>query len=121
LSIKTLHPFGELAVLEINENRKIRNKLENRGRICMYLGPAKNNSTEMGRFLNLETKNCIISRDITWLSKTHGEWKGIPGTHVDCEDDDDDDDVLEISETPTQVPVTPVPPNEVQVEANIVQ
>jgi hypothetical protein len=37
LSIKTLHPFGELAVVEINSNRKVRKKLENRGRICMYL------------------------------------------------------------------------------------
>jgi hypothetical protein len=41
-SIRSLHPFGELAVVEINANRKIRNKLANRGRVCLYLGRASN-------------------------------------------------------------------------------
>ena len=76
-SIKAMHPFGELAVIENNSKRKMRNKLDNRGRICIYLDGAANHSTEVGRFLNLETNGIIMSRDITWLVKTYGEWKGI--------------------------------------------
>jgi Reverse transcriptase (RNA-dependent DNA polymerase) len=50
-------------------------------------------------FLNLDTHHIIISRDVTWLAKNYGQWKGIAGVvlpsgdtddemHIDCTHDD---------------------------------
>jgi hypothetical protein len=94
--VSGLHPFGELAVIATSASRKIRGKLDDRGRICIYLGRSLNHSVEIGRFLNLTSNHVILSRDITWLVKTYGEWKGIQGyilsftdTSIDSDSDHD--------------------------------
>jgi hypothetical protein len=83
-SIKSMHAFGEIAVIENNSKRKIRNKLENRGHTGLYLGRAANHSTDVGRFLHLGTNRVILSRDITWLGKMYGEWKGLVPMNITC-------------------------------------
>jgi hypothetical protein len=107
-SIKTMHAFGEIALLENNSKRKIRNKLENRGRTCLYLGRAANHSTDVGCFLPLGTKRVILSRDITWLGKMYGVWKGlIPETPKHTDDIDNDESVTYLNQTATPTTVTP--------------
>ena len=43
----------------------------------MLLGRAKDHNTDVHRFLNLTTRRVIKSRDVLWLNKTYGVWKGI--------------------------------------------
>jgi hypothetical protein len=50
-SIQALHPFGELAVVDINAKHKIRNMLANRDRDRLYLGRATNHRTDARSFL----------------------------------------------------------------------
>ena len=42
----------------------------------MYLGRARDHATDTYRFLNLETELVLISRDVIWLNKVYGEFKG---------------------------------------------
>jgi hypothetical protein len=114
-----MHAFGEIAVIEINSKRKIRNKLENRGRTCLYLGRAANHITGVGRYLNLETNRIILSREITWLGKMYGDWKGIDNRVVldDHTEEADDDDYsvqyLEQISNPTTIEPTATLPTAV--------
>jgi hypothetical protein len=111
-TIRGLHPFGEMAVIEINANRKIRSKLENRGKMCIYLGRALNHSLEIGRFLNLSTNRVLLSRDITWLGKTYGEWKGLQGSVIPLEQVDNEDtntDIVNRLEERVKMPIRIAP------------
>jgi hypothetical protein len=49
-----------MAIVEDNSRRKIRAKLENRGRACLFLGHAPNHADDTYHFLNLTTKNVFI-------------------------------------------------------------
>jgi hypothetical protein len=73
----------------------IRSKLENRGRPCVFLGVAQNHVPDVFRFLNLETKHIIVSRNVIWLNKTYGDWKNLSPSKIDYVMDDDDQDVIE--------------------------
>jgi hypothetical protein len=65
-----------MAIVEENHNHKIRSKLANRGRVCMFLGHAPNHATDTFQFLNLQTMKVIVSRDVVWLNKCYGDWLG---------------------------------------------
>ena len=83
-----------MAIVEINKDRKMRGKLTDRGMPCMYLGRADNHSNDVYRFLNLKTNRIMLSRDVQWLNKSYGDWKGITNINireVSKELDDDDD------------------------------
>jgi hypothetical protein len=60
--LKIMRKFGEMAVVENHDRRKIRSKLENRGKQCVFLGVAPNHAQDVFRFLNLDTKHIIVSR-----------------------------------------------------------
>jgi Reverse transcriptase (RNA-dependent DNA polymerase) len=100
IEIHNLKIFGEIGVVENGANRKMRAKLEDRGRPCMYLGRAQNHSSDTFRFLNLSTNKIIISRNVVWLNKVYGEWKGLTSTNLtsvthlelDNEETEDDED-----------------------------
>jgi hypothetical protein len=75
--VKVMKPFGEMEIVEDNARRKIQAKLENRGCACLFLGHAPNHADNTYRFLNLTTKKVIVSRDVVWLGKCYGDWRGI--------------------------------------------
>ena len=60
--------FGEMAVIAIHEGKKMRSKLDDRGKTCMFVGYADDHSRDVYRFLNIHTKRIIISRDVRWLN-----------------------------------------------------
>ena len=60
--------FGEMAVTAIHEGKKMRSKLDDRGKICMFVGYANDHSRDVYRFLSIHTKRIIISRDVRWLN-----------------------------------------------------
>ena len=66
--MKHLRTFGEMAVVAIHEGKKMRSKLDNRGKICMFVGSADDHSGDVYRFLNIHTKRIIMSRDARWLN-----------------------------------------------------
>ena len=66
--MKHLRSFGEMAVVAIHEGKKMRSKLDNRGKTCMFVGYADDHSGDVYRFLNIHTKRVIMSRDARWLN-----------------------------------------------------
>ena len=65
---RSLRTFGEMAVVAIHEGKKMRSKLDNRGKTCMFVGYADDHTKDVYRFLNIHTKRIILSRDVRWLN-----------------------------------------------------
>ena len=91
-----LRTFGEMAVVAIQHNKKVRAKLADRGTVCMMVGYPEDHAPDVYRFLKLNTEKPIMSRNVTWLGQTYAEFKKIP-VHVqrateDGEEDDSSDD-----------------------------
>ena len=55
-------------------NKKIKSKLTNRGRTCIFVGYSNKHSGEVFRMVNLQTKKIIYTRDVCWLQKKFGEY-----------------------------------------------
>ena len=66
--MKHMRTFGEMAVVAIHEGKKMRSKLDNRGKTCMFVGYADDHSGDVYRLLNIHTKRIIMSRDARWLN-----------------------------------------------------
>ena len=66
--MKHLRSFGEMAVVAINEGEKMRYKLDNRGKTCMFVGYPDDHSGDVYRFMNIHTIRIIMSRDARWLN-----------------------------------------------------
>jgi hypothetical protein len=75
--LRNIRFFGESGIVNYHADRKIQSKLVDQGRRCVLLGRATNYSNDVYQFLNLSTNRVIISRDILWVQKTYGEWKGL--------------------------------------------
>ena len=65
--MRCLRTFGVMAVITINKGKKIRSKLDNTGKTCMFIRYADDQSRDVYRFLNIHTKRIIMSRDVRWL------------------------------------------------------
>jgi Reverse transcriptase (RNA-dependent DNA polymerase) len=83
----------------------MRSKLDNRGKACLYLGRAKDHAADVYRFLNLDSKRIIHSRDVTWLNRNYATFMNVDGVHVV-----DQDDLLPVETIVTTNTVTPVVP-----------
>ena len=96
-----IRTFGEIAI--ITDNTKIKGKLADRGKPCMFLGYSENHTGDTYRFLNLNTWKAIMSRDVIWLNKNYADWKGlkkvITRKVINTEEDSDDDN----NDTPIEV------------------
>ena len=66
--MKYMRTFGETVVVAIHEGKKMRSKLDNRGKTCMFVGYAEDHSGDVYRFLNIHMKRIIMSRDVRWLN-----------------------------------------------------
>ena len=65
---RSLRTFGEMAVVAIHEGKKMRSKLDSRGKTCMFVGYADDHTKDVYRFLNIHTTRIILSRDVRWLN-----------------------------------------------------
>ena len=72
---RCLRTFGEMAVIAIHEGKKMRSKLDDRGKTCMFVGYAEDHTKDVYRFLNIHTRRIIISRDVRWLSIIWKQYK----------------------------------------------
>ena len=66
--MRCMRTFGEVAVIAIHEGKKMRSKLDDRGKTCMSIGYADDHSRDVYRFLNIHTRRIIISRHMRWLN-----------------------------------------------------
>ena len=77
--MKYLRSFGEMAVIAISDGKKMRSKLDTRGRTGIFVGYADDHAGNVYRFINIQMKKIILSRDVQWLNsfwKTIQEKKG---------------------------------------------
>ena len=73
--MKFLRSFGEMAVLAISDGKKMRSKLDTRGRTGIFVRYADDHAGNVYRFINIQTKQIILSRDIQWLNSFWKEYK----------------------------------------------
>ena len=66
--MKHLRSFGEMAVVVIHEGKKMRSKLDTRGKTSMFVGYADDHVRDVYRFMNVQTNRIILSRDAKWLN-----------------------------------------------------
>ena len=64
-----------MAVIAISDDKKMRSKLDTRGRTGIFVGYADDHAGNVYRFINVETKQIILSRDIQWLNSFWKEYK----------------------------------------------
>ena len=69
--INKLRSFGELGIVKTAKQHQ--SKLKNRGEACIFVGYTEHYSNSSYRMLNLRTHHVIVSRDIIWLNRMHGE------------------------------------------------
>jgi len=72
--INNLHLFGEIRISVDPKFKKIHAKLQNKGQLCMMLGPAEHHGSDTFRMLNIATKKVVITRDILWLNKFYSTY-----------------------------------------------
>ena len=73
--MKFLRSFGEMAVIAITDGKKMRSKLDPRGRTGIFVGYADDHAGNVYRFINTQTKKIILSRDVQWLNSFWKEYK----------------------------------------------
>ena len=73
--MKFLRSSVEMAVIAISDGKKMRSKLDTRGRTGIFVGYADDHAGNVYRFINIETKQIILSRDIQWLNSFWKEHK----------------------------------------------
>ena len=84
--LQNLKIFGTTAIIKTAND--IQGKIMNRGTKMMFVGYADNHSTEVYRFLNLETKRIVLSRDAIWV----GSQQPTPLPRTPMVDDNDGDE-----------------------------
>ena len=63
-----LRSFGEMAVVAIHEGKKMRSKLDSRGKTSTFVGYADDHAGDVYEYINVQTKRIILSRDAKWLN-----------------------------------------------------
>ena len=105
--MNNLRTFGELGIVKTAS--KTQSKIVNRGEACIFVGYPSNHPSSTYRMLNLRTHKVIISRDIIWMHKMHGEDKSTP--NIDDHHDEllDEPDVTPDTPISQQTPAIPAP------------
>ena len=100
---KYLRSFGEMAVIAISDGKKMRSKLDTRGHTGIFVGYADDHAGNVYRFINIQMKKIILSRDIQWLNSFWKEYKKSKCDSKKLIDEfyshDEDDPTQEVSET----------------------
>ena len=100
---KYLRSVGEMAVIAISDGKKMRSKLDTRGKTGIFVGYADDDAGNVYRFINIQMKKIILSRDIQWLNSFWKEYKKRKGDSKNLIDEfyshDEDDQTQEESET----------------------
>jgi hypothetical protein len=55
----------------------VKEKLQDRGQACIFVGYAAQHAGNVYRMMNLKTGRLCLSRDVRWLHKSYGEYSGL--------------------------------------------
>ena len=82
--------FGEMVV--VAKRNKVKAKLDDRDKTCIWLGYAKDHATGTYRVYNPKTNKVSLTRDVTFLRESHNDWveEKEPATTIEIEEDDSD-------------------------------
>ena len=86
---KNLRTFGEIVIIT-NVQKKIKDKLDNSGSSCIFVGYYTTHEIDVFCFYDTATKRIRLIRDVTWLDKNYGTWKGVKTNIIKFEEDDVD-------------------------------
>ena len=64
-----------MAVIAIHEGKKMRSKLDDRGKTYMFVGYADDHTKDVYIVLNIHTRRIILSRDVRWLNIIWKQYK----------------------------------------------
>ncbi len=95
-----LRTFGEIGIVTNPSTQKIKAKLADRGKTCMFVGYAENHASGVYRMLNLKTNRILKTRDVIWMKKQYGDYEKIDNKKmatVNNEEEDDDNTVITVS------------------------
>ena len=100
--MKYLRSFGEMAVIAISDGKKMRSKLDTRGRTGIFVVYADYHAGNVYRFINVQMKKIILSRHVQWLNSFWEQYKKRNDDSKKLVDEfspnDEDDQTLEGSE-----------------------
>ena len=84
-------------------NKKMTSKLDTRGRTGIFVGYADDHAGNIYRFINIQTKKIILSRDVQWLNSFWNQYKKRKDESKKSVEEffpnDEDDQTVEESET----------------------
>ena len=90
-------------MIAISDGKKMRSKLDIRSRTGIFVGYADDHAGNVYRFINIQMKKIILSRDIQWLNSFWKEYKKRKDDSKKLTDEiyshDEDDQTQEESET----------------------
>ena len=90
-------------MIAISDGKKMRSKLDTRGKTGIFVGYADDHAGNVYRFINIQMKKIILSRDIQWLNSFWKEYEKRKGDSKNLIDEfyshDEDDQTQEESET----------------------
>ena len=87
--VRDLKVFGEVCIR--SDREQMIGKLENKGTVCVFIGYPDNHASDCFRLLNTKTNKIVMSRDVTWLNKTYGEFKKIVGVKIEADEDEEEE------------------------------
>ena len=64
-----------MAVIAISDGKKMRSKLDTRGRTGIFVGYADDHGRNVHRFITVQMKKIILSRDVQWLNLIWKQYK----------------------------------------------
>ncbi len=76
-----LHKLGKICITT-NHGQLLRGKLSDCGKQCLFFGYAENHAGGAYCLLNLKTNRVVLSRDVFFLKKSHGEWAQIKNSAI---------------------------------------
>jgi hypothetical protein len=66
-----MRTFGEMAIVARHSEKKIRNKLADRGNLVMFVGYSEFHEKDVYKFWHLSTNKPLMSSDVIWLNQTY--------------------------------------------------
>jgi hypothetical protein len=91
---RNLRIFGEVGI-KLTKLYGLPDKLSNKGNHCLFLGYAEDHPKDTYRVLDLKNQLVMLTRNVRWLGKTHGEFfdgeepKNIENTDLESSDEEE--------------------------------
>jgi hypothetical protein len=100
---RTHATYSKICVARNHANACICGKVTDPGNVCMLTGYTDKHTGGVDRLTKLQNYRIMTSRDITWLHKTWGDYRGITMQRVITITDDNNDNIEREIESETTI------------------